>query len=87
MSGLQAERTRLAWSRTGLSAAAVGALLLHGAEAPVDVVCGLVVLLCAVGMVLCGEVRFRAGPSTLPAWVGLFAITPGAAAVAALLVR
>jgi uncharacterized membrane protein YidH (DUF202 family) len=27
--GLQAERTRLAWSRTSLSFAAVGALLLH----------------------------------------------------------
>ncbi|GLW93905.1 DUF202 domain-containing protein [Actinokineospora globicatena] len=84
--GLQAERTRLAWTRTGLACAAVGALLLHGARTPVALVAGLLVLLCAAGMVLCGARRYRGRVRELAGWVGLVAVVPGALAVVALLV-
>ncbi|GAA2993657.1 DUF202 domain-containing protein [Actinokineospora diospyrosa] len=84
--GLQAERTRLAWSRTALACAAVGALLLHGAEGASGLVAGAVILLCAVGMVLCGARRYR-GAGGLPAWVGVLAVAPGVVAAVALVLR
>jgi uncharacterized membrane protein YidH (DUF202 family) len=61
--GLQAERTRLAWSRTALSFAAVGALLLHNGITtgdPVRWVPGLVGLSCAAATYLLGVVRYHA---------------------------
>ncbi|GLZ40988.1 DUF202 domain-containing protein [Actinokineospora sp. NBRC 105648] len=90
--GLQTERTRLAWSRTALAAGAVGALLVHGARDATGLVCGGLALLCAVGLVLCGTIRYRrayAGvvPTAMPAWAGLLTVAPAALAVVALLAR
>ncbi|WP_424184628.1 DUF202 domain-containing protein [Actinokineospora sp. G85] len=57
--GLQAERTRLAWSRTALTAAACGALLLHAARSVAGVVGGVVVLGLACALLVCGAARYR----------------------------
>lgn len=60
--GLQAERTRLAWSRTALSFAAVGALLLHNGITRGDHVSwvpGLIGLCCATGTYLLGVSRYH----------------------------
>ncbi|MBM7772311.1 uncharacterized membrane protein YidH (DUF202 family) [Actinokineospora baliensis] len=84
--GLQSERTRLAWGRTALACAAVGALLLHGAEGAVGLAAGAVTLLCAVAMVLCGARRYG-GVQDLPWWVGVLAVTPGLVAAVALVLR
>ncbi|WP_175483045.1 DUF202 domain-containing protein [Actinokineospora iranica] len=85
--GLQAERTRLAWTRTALSAAAVGALLAHGAESALGFACAGVVLGCAVGFVRCGTARYRRGAGPLSWWVGVLAVLPGVAALVAVLAR
>jgi uncharacterized membrane protein YidH (DUF202 family) len=61
--GLQAERTRLAWSRTALSFAAVGALLLHNGMSTGDRLHGLpgVIALCgAAATYLLGVGRYHA---------------------------
>ncbi|RLK54104.1 DUF202 domain-containing protein [Actinokineospora cianjurensis] len=84
--GLQAERTRLAWSRTGLACAGVGALLLHGAMTPVAVGGGVGVLLCSLVMVLCGARRYRGRVLVLPGWVGLVAVVPCVVVVLVLVV-
>lgn len=61
--GAQAERTRLAWSRTSLVAAAHGGLLLHaGFAADVGVVGfvpAVLALCCAALFKLCGAHRYR----------------------------
>jgi uncharacterized membrane protein YidH (DUF202 family) len=60
--GLQAERTRLAWSRTALSFSAVGALLLHNGITSGDRlrwVPGLIGLSCAAATYLLGVVRYH----------------------------
>ena len=60
--GLQAERTRLAWSRTALSFGAVGALLLHGGVTSGDRlrwVPGLIGLSCAAATYLLGVIRYH----------------------------
>ncbi|WP_018684219.1 DUF202 domain-containing protein [Actinokineospora enzanensis] len=86
--GLQAERTRLAWTRTGFSAAGVGALLLHGSHGPFGMVCGGLIVLCALGLVLCGSRRYRDGlVRTMPWWVGALVVLPGLIALIGLLGR
>lgn len=60
--GLQSERTRLAWSRTALSFAAVGALLLHSGSAtssPTHAMAGLLVVIFAVTTYLLGVRRYH----------------------------
>ena len=60
--GLQAERTRLAWSRTALSFGAVGALLLHNTITTGDRLSGLpglIALCCAAGTYLLGVSRYH----------------------------
>ena len=60
--GLQNERTRLAWSRTALSFAAAGGLLLHSGQTRGTVLglaSGAIVLACAVGTYLLGRTRYR----------------------------
>jgi len=96
-SGLQAERTRLAWSRTALTAAANGALLVNaaarGGHGPAGYVPGVLTLLCAVAFHLCGIRRYRsihralrsgrpvAGPGVFRL-AGLLAVLPGLLALA-----
>ena len=61
--GLQAERTRLAWSRTALSFSAVGALLLHNGVTTGDRlrwVPGIIGLSCAAATYLLGVIRYHA---------------------------
>lgn len=58
--GLQIERTRLAWSRTGLAFVAAGALLLHTGRsdaAPSLAVSGLLLVASAVVVYLLGRRR------------------------------
>lgn len=60
--GLQSERTYLAWQRTGLSFAAVGALLIHaagGVRHPLADVPGLVILAVAAVILLRAVLRYR----------------------------
>lgn len=60
--GLQAERTRLAWARTALAMAVIGALELHIGRADVavlDRLPGLSMLLTAVGSWVYGGRRYR----------------------------
>jgi uncharacterized membrane protein YidH (DUF202 family) len=67
--GLQAERTRLAWSRTALSFAAVGALLLHNGITTGDRlrwVPGIIGLSCAAATYLLGVVRYHATNRKVP---------------------
>jgi uncharacterized membrane protein YidH (DUF202 family) len=67
--GLQAERTRLAWSRTALSFAAVGALLLHSAVTTGDRlhwVPGVVGLCSAAATYLLGVSRYHATNRKVP---------------------
>ncbi len=67
--GLQAERTRLAWSRTALSFAAVGALLLHNGITTGDWlhwVPGLLGLCSAAATYLLGVVRYHATNRRVP---------------------
>ena len=61
--GLQAERTRLAWSRTALSFGAVGALLLHTGMSTgnrLHELPGLVALCSAASTYLLGVGRYHA---------------------------
>ncbi len=63
--GLQAERTRLAWSRTALSFAAVGALLLHANASTgyrLQELPGLLALCSAAVTYLLGVGRYHATP-------------------------
>jgi uncharacterized membrane protein YidH (DUF202 family) len=67
--GLQAERTRLAWSRTALSFAAVGALLLHNGITtgdPLRWVPGLVGLCSSAATYLLGVSRYHATNRKVP---------------------
>lgn len=67
--GLQAERTRLAWSRTSLSFAAVGALLLHNGLTTGDRLHGLpglIALCCAAATYLLGVSRYHATTRKVP---------------------
>ena len=67
--GLQAERTRLAWSRTALSFAAVGALLLHSGVTtgdPIRWLPGLIGLSCAAAAYLLGVSRYHATTRRVP---------------------
>ena len=60
--GLQAERTRLAWSRTALSFAAVGALMLHSGMSTGDrlhQLPGLIGLCAAAATYLLGVRRYH----------------------------
>ena len=52
--GLQAERTRLSWDRTGLAFSTYGALLLHAGHLP-----GIVVILSGVAVLVLGRRRYR----------------------------
>lgn len=77
--GLQAERTRLAWSRTALSFSAVGALLLHHGLVTgdrLDSLPGVVGLCCAAGTYLIGVGRYHATTRKVPR--GLPMTSPGA---------
>lgn len=61
--GLQHERTRLAWGRTALSFAGVGALLLHigdRSHTPLREVPGVVTLCAAAAIYVLGTYRYRA---------------------------
>ena len=61
-SGLQAERTRLAWSRTALSFGAVGALMLHTGMSSgnrTDELPGLIALCSAAATYLLGVGRYH----------------------------
>jgi len=63
--GLQSERTRLAWSRTALSFAAVGALLLHTGTLTghrLQELPGLLALGAAAATYLLGVGRYHATP-------------------------
>ncbi len=63
--GLQSERTRLSWSRTALSFAAVGALLLHTGLSTARVLLelpGLLALCSAAVAYLLGVGRYHATP-------------------------
>lgn len=100
--GLQAERTRLSWSRTALAAAALGGLLLHAGttagHGPAGYVPGALVLLCAAAFHVCGVRRYRAvyralragrpvaGPRTVRV-AGLLAVGPGLLALGGALGR
>lgn len=60
--GLQSERTYLAWQRTGLSFAAVGALLIHaagGVEHPLADIPGLAALVVGAIILLRAVLRYR----------------------------
>jgi uncharacterized membrane protein YidH (DUF202 family) len=60
--GLQSERTYLAWQRTGLSFAGVGALLVHvagGVHHPLAAVPGILGLAVGAAVLLGGFVRYR----------------------------
>ena len=66
--GLQSERTRLAWSRTALSFAAVGALLLHTGTSMgnrLQELPGLLALCSAAATYLLGVSRYHATPRNL----------------------
>jgi uncharacterized membrane protein YidH (DUF202 family) len=61
--GLQAERTRLAWSRTALAFAAVGALMLHSAWSThnrLHALPGIIALCSAAATYLLGVGRYHA---------------------------
>lgn len=67
--GLQAERTRLAWSRTALSFSAVGALLLHNGITTGDQlrwVPGILGLCSAAATYLLGVGRYHATNRNVP---------------------
>jgi uncharacterized membrane protein YidH (DUF202 family) len=67
--GLQAERTRLAWSRTALAFGAVGALMLHSGMSTGDrlhELPGLVGLGSAAATYLLGVIRYDATTRKVP---------------------
>jgi uncharacterized membrane protein YidH (DUF202 family) len=66
-SGLQRERTRLAWDRTALSFAAFGALLIrlgHGVSHPAGLGIGVGTLCSAYAVYVLGRRRYRRGVSS-----------------------
>lgn len=68
-SGLQAERTRLAWSRTALAFAAVGALMLHSGMSTahrLHELPGLIALCSAAGTYLLGVGRYHSTTRKVP---------------------
>ena len=68
-SGLQAERTRLAWSRTALSFAAVGALMLHTGMSTgnrLHELPGLIALCSAAATYLLGVSRYHVTTRKVP---------------------
>jgi uncharacterized membrane protein YidH (DUF202 family) len=68
-SGLQAERTRLAWSRTALAFGAVGALMLHSGMSTgnrLHELPGLIALSSAAGTYLLGVFRYHATTRKVP---------------------
>jgi hypothetical protein len=82
--GLQPERTRLAWRRTALSCAALGALLLHGSRGALGYAAALVVLLCASGFAAIGARRDHRSAMD-GRWAAVCAVLPGVAAALALI--
>lgn len=67
--GLQAERTRLAWSRTALSFGAVGVLLIHNGittDNRLHELPGLIGLCCAAATYLLGVCRYHATNRKVP---------------------
>ncbi|HEY8481587.1 MAG TPA: DUF202 domain-containing protein [Spirillospora sp.] len=52
--GVQAERTRLSWDRTGLAFSTYGALLLHAGKPP-----GIAVIVCGFAVLVLGRRRYR----------------------------
>ena len=67
--GLQAERTRLAWSRTALSFAAVGALMLHTGMSTgnrLHELPGLIALCSAAATYLLGVSRYHGTTRKVP---------------------
>ena len=93
--GLQAERTRLAWSRTALTLAVVGALELHPTRPDLSLVArvpALLTMLLAVAVWVYGGRRYlrvraalEAGRSILPrhstAALGLLVVLPAVVAL------
>jgi uncharacterized membrane protein YidH (DUF202 family) len=60
--GLQSERTRLAWDRTALSFATVGALLAHAGHQRTSwpaLGLGIALICCGVGLYVLGRRRYR----------------------------
>lgn len=60
--GLQAERTRLSWSRTALGFCATGGLVMHAGRigaSPIGMVLGLIVFAFGIVVYACGRVRYR----------------------------
>lgn len=99
--GLQAERTRLSWSRTALSVAANAALLAHHGFTSGswwDLVPAALVAACAAGFAACGVLRYRevhhavaggravTGHRTL-AVTGALAVLPGLVTVVTVLIH
>ncbi|OLR89435.1 DUF202 domain-containing protein [Actinokineospora bangkokensis] len=92
--GLQAERTRLAWSRTAFAAAVLGTLLTHSARGPFALVAGLCSLLVPVVVLGLGVARYRhvrravagGSPATTPGVQALLLVVVLVPAFAALLI-
>ncbi|MGW5053382.1 DUF202 domain-containing protein [Actinokineospora sp. NPDC004072] len=84
MNGLQAERTRLAWGRTGLACAGVGALLLHNARGVLGFGLAGLVLLAAAAFAVIGARRDYGSEMDNRGMLAL-ALVPPLAAIAVLL--
>lgn len=92
-SGLQSERTSMAWQRTGLALGAVSALLLHKAGGDVvSAIPGLIGMMISIFVLIVSEVRYErtvrrviAGETPArPAMLRLVAFTATALSIAAL---
>lgn len=91
-SGLQAERTGMAWQRTALGVGGIGALLLHSGE-PVSATIGAAGLLAALVLLAVSERRYERivlrveaqRPASRPWLIRLVAVTVAALGVGAAL--